>query len=196
VTSSGSPPRERTRSIYAGQWRIDLTVRPSVANPLSGAAVARAAWRALDAAGASSPASLGVILSDDSELAALNATHMGSSGPTDILSFPLLPPEAFPAHRGKRAGAVGAPRPGPRFVLPPTRRVHLGDIVISVERAIAQAAAGRGGLTGDLRRAPSDERPVLVTHGELRVTGWDHADPVEKGAMGALEQRLLSDHTR
>ena len=78
-----------------------------------------------------------------------------------------------------------------RFPLPPGRRPHLGDIVISVERAIAQAEAGRGGQTGDIRSSPADELLLLATHGALHICGWDHAVPEEESAMRALERRLL-----
>jgi probable rRNA maturation factor len=77
-------------------------------------------------------------------------------------------------------------------VLPPGRRPHLGDVVVSVERAIAQAAAGRGGQTGDVRWDARDELRLLVAHGTLHVCGWDHAEPVEEAAMRALERGLLA----
>jgi probable rRNA maturation factor len=77
------------------------------------------------------------------------------------------------------------------FALPPGRRTHLGDIVISVERATAQAESGRGGQTGDVHWSPADELRLLATHGTLHVCGWDHAEPVEEAAMRALERRLL-----
>ena len=107
-----------------------------------------------------------------------------SDGPTDVLSFPLLPPEAFPPHRGRsgRAGASAADRRR-AFACPPGRAPHLGDIVVSVERAVAQADEGRGGQTGDVRWSPADELRLLVTHGALHVCGWDHADPAEEAAM-------------
>jgi len=181
--------------IYLGPWRVDPTVRDSVASslPISVAALARAVAAALSAAGAPSPASIGLILSDDSELASLNETHLGHEGPTDVLSFPLLPPSAFPRH-------VGSPRRVPRgrareaavFVGPPGRRPHLGDLVVSVERAAEQAASGRGGQTGDVRWSAADELRLLVTHGTLHICGWDHADPAEERAMRVLEQRLLA----
>ena len=123
----------------------------------------------------------GLILADDAELAQLNATHMGVDGPTDVLSFPLLPPSAF---------GSGAPEPAvPR---PPGTRIHLGDIVVSVERAIDQASTGRGGQTGDVRWSPSDELRLLVTHGTLHICGRDHATPTDERDMRALEQRLLA----
>jgi probable rRNA maturation factor len=177
-----------TRARYYGPWRVDVTVRDGVAAPIATAALVRCVAAALSAAGAPGPASIGLILADDAELAALNDAHLGTSGPTDVLSFPLLPPDAFPSHPGATArgpGTVAA------FPLPPGRRPHLGDIVISVERAIDQAEAGRGGQTGDVRWSAADELRLLAIHGTLHVCGWDHAEPVEEAAMRALERRLL-----
>jgi probable rRNA maturation factor len=185
--------------VYLTPWRIDLVVRDPVVDahggrrPVRVAPLARAVAVALDAAGAPSPASIGLVLSDDAELARLNETHLGHEGPTDVLSFPLLPPEAFPKHPG---GA--ARRPAPRagdaaaFTGPPGRRVHLGDIVVSVERAAEQAATGGGGQTGDVTWSTADELRLLVTHGTLHICGWDHADAAEETAMRSLERQLLA----
>ena len=163
-----------TRAIYVGPWRIDLTVRDGVASPVSGVALAKAIGAALDVAVAAdrapSPASIGLILSDDVELAELNRDHMGKAGPTDVLSFPLFDP-AFP--------------------LPAGRRPHLGDIVVSIERATEQAVEGRGGQTSDVAWSPADELRLLVTHGALHICGWDHAEPEEAATMRRLERRLL-----
>lgn len=169
-----------TRAIYRSPWRIDLDVREGVVAPVSGTELARVVVAALDAVGAPSPASIGLILADDAELAGLNATHMGKDGPTDVLSFPLLPAEAF----APGAGTPDVPRP-------PGTRLHLGDIIVSVERAAAQAADGRGGQTGDVRWSTADELRLLVIHGTLHVCGWDHAEPDEEAAMRSLERRLL-----
>jgi probable rRNA maturation factor len=180
-----------SRPIYIGPWRVDVEMRDGVRSPVAGTRLARTIAAALDAAGAPSPASIGLILSDDAELAELNARHLDQRGPTDVLSFPLLPPTAFPAHEGRPAAAAPGSR-GTGFALPPGRRPHLGDIVVSVERAIAQADAGRGGHTGTVRWAPADELRLLVTHGTLHVCGWDHAERAEEAAMRALEARLLA----
>jgi probable rRNA maturation factor len=182
------PAPDAVRSLYRPPWRIDLTVRPSVPHLFSANALAGLVAKALDVTGGPAPASIGVILADDAELADLNATHMGADGPTDVLSFPLLPSEAYPTHPGR---PTGGPRAGV-FPLPPGSRPHLGDIVVSVERAIEQATAGHGGQASDQRWAPADELRLLLVHGVLHVTGWDHADPGEEAAMRALEQRLLS----
>ncbi len=180
---------------YLSGWRIDVERREDVPRLLPAAALARAMAATLQAAGAPRPASIGLILADDAELGELNAVHMGKDGPTDVLSFPLVAPSAYPDHPGKEAGAAPAPETTPAgpggFALPPGARPHLGDIVVSVERAVDQAEAGRGGQTGDVRWDARDELRLLVTHGALHVCGWDHADPVEEAAMRALERRLL-----
>lgn len=190
-----SAGRVRQRSVYVSPWRIDITVRDGITAPASQRRLSGAIAAALDAAGAPAPATVGLILSGDRELAELNATHMGAAGPTDVLSFPLLPPTAYPDHPG---GTVMPPRAAAAvttavdFVSPGARH-HLGEIVVSVERAIAQASAGRGGQTGDVRWSARDELLLLVTHGALHLCGWDHAEPTEEAAMRALELRLLAE---
>lgn len=166
-------------AVYLPPWRVDVSTRAGVRSPVSRAELARVAARALTVAGAPSPASLALILSDDRELAALNVQHMGHEGPTDVLSFPLLPVGAFPRHAAQDAAVRKA---APRFVLPPGRRPHLGDIVISVERARAQAP---GSVDDELRQ--------LVVHGVLHVCGWDHALAAERDAMRALERAILRE---
>jgi probable rRNA maturation factor len=165
---------EITRSTYLPPWRIDVVIRDGVKPPASAAALARSVSSALDAAGAPAPGSVTVVLTDDAELADLNHEHMGHEDPTDVLSFPMFEPTAFPSRALKAA-----------------RRVHIGDIAISVERAIEQAVEGRGGQTGDVRWSAADELRLLVTHGTLHLCGFDHAEPAEEAAMRALERRLL-----
>jgi probable rRNA maturation factor len=191
------------RAIYVGRWRVDITVRDGVDPPVPArgpvsipvpfSQLARACAAALDAAGAPSPASIGLILTDDAELTELNRVHMGVDGPTDVLSFPLLPPEAFPAHAGDadRGPALRADD-ATAFAGPPGRRPNIGDVVVSVEQAAEQAAQGRGGQTGDVRWSAADELRLLVTHGTLHICGWDHAEPTEEREMRGLEQRLLA----
>lgn len=101
--------------------------------------------RALRTSDAPPHGEVAVTLVDDATIATLNAKHMGSRGPTDVLSFPLLDPHEYPARPGVRRAAlarrrvVRAPQAG--------ASLPLGDIVISVDRAIEQAREGRGGRT-------------------------------------------------
>ncbi len=173
-------------AIYLPPWRVDLDVRPAVRLPLSRRAATRTAALALAAGAAPAPASLGLILSDDAEISALNVEHMGHPGPTDVLSFPMLSPDAFPPHAGKQP-----PSPAVDGFVAPRGRCHLGDVVISVERAVEQADLGRGGQTGDVNWSAADELRLLIIHGVLHVCGWDHSDELERDTMRALERDLL-----
>jgi probable rRNA maturation factor len=155
--------------------------------------------RALRACDAPRHGEATVTLVDDRAIARLNATHMGERGATDVLSFPLLEPTAYPArsgtarraahpsltlsrHRGVRA-AVDAP-------------VALGDILISVDRALVQAREGRGGPDGRTSWSAADEVRLLAVHGALHLCGWDHRTPTARREMFALQERILRAHAR
>jgi len=99
-----------------------------------------------------------------------------------------------PAVAGGGPAVVEVAPPGPEPT--PGSRTHLGDIAISVERAIDQAESGHGGQTGKVRWSAVDELRLLATHGALHICGWDHAEPEEEAAMRALEQRLLAEERR
>lgn len=178
------------RVIYRPPWRVELTRRVGLPRVLADAALAKTMELALVAAGALGPATIGLILTGDEEIAALNVSQMGHPGPTDVLSFPLLPPSAFPDHPGKSVTKLAAAEPYATVGRPGSRQ-HLGEIVVSVERAMEQAEQGRGGHTGDVKWSPADELRLLVTHGVLHICGWDHAEPQEERAMRTLEARLL-----
>lgn len=174
---------------YLDRVRVDVTTRDGVEVPLSTGALVRAIAAALRAGSAPAPASVSLILTDDAEITGLNEQHMGHEGPTDVLSFPMLLPSAYPPHPGQDRAVRTTDQPG--FITPPGARTHIGDIVVSVERAIEQAEQGRGGQTSDQRWSPADEVRLLVTHGALHLCGWDHARPEEEAAMRSLERELL-----
>ncbi len=184
-----------THSVYLPPYRVDVTVRCRESLPVSRRRLAGAIKATLDAAGAPGPSSIGLVLSDDEDLARLNAVHMGQEGPTDVLSFPFFPPEAYPPHEsgagvGRNHGVAAALKQA--FALPPGLRAHLGDVVVSVERAVVQAQDGRGGQTGDRQWTAAEEMLLLTVHGTLHVCGWDHAEPVEEAAMRALERKVIA----
>ena len=167
---------------------VEVILRPGVPELLPVAECEDVLTAAVVAAGAPDGADVTLTLSDDAELVTLNEAHMGKTGPTDVLSFPLLPPAAFPEHSGQDPALRTMVDD---FPLPPGEAPQLGDIIVSVERAVEQAQAGAGGQTSDKTWSAADELRLLITHGGLHLCGWDHAEPTEEAAMRALERRLL-----
>ena len=114
---------------------------------------------------------LGLRFVDPGAMAELNLAHMGASGPTDVLAFPI------------DGGNGHSPAPGPA--------VLLGDVVVCPAYASLTQT--------DHARAPgslTDELALLVVHGVLHVLGYDHARDSEAAAMRAREGRLLAAHHR
>lgn len=97
-------------------------------------------------------AALTVVFTDDVEVRALNRRWRKLDRTTDVLSFPM----------------DGGPP-------------VLGDIVISVESALRQAAG---------RTTLEDELVFLLVHGFLHLCGYDHDSVAKRRSMRALERRL------
>jgi probable rRNA maturation factor len=114
----------------------------------------------------------------DPEMCELNRAHRGKDAPTDVLSFPLYPPDAF-----ERDGAT---RPRPRDVLRHAQDDEaermLGDIVVSVDTARRQAAEYDAPLAREVQR--------LLIHAVLHLAGHDHLEAGERAVMEAEERRL------
>ncbi len=110
-------------------------------------------------------AELSITLVDDRAIAELSGRYGRPRRATDVLSFPLAEGPGA-AHRG----------------------ALLGDVVISVERAEAQARARRVPLDRELRD--------LVIHGALHLLGMDHARAGDRAAMRALEAHLRRELAR
>lgn len=130
-------------------------------------------------------AELSLLFVDETNMAELNERHMGASGPTDVLAFPI---DDDPIEQGRWPdnGTSGPDRPA---AMPDDFPILLGDVVICPARAAAQAAehAGSAHHTGTVE----DELALLVVHGILHVMGMDHAEPEETEAMQARERDLL-----
>ena len=105
---------------------------------------------------------ISITLVDDAAIRALNREYRGKDKATDVLSFPMYEPGE--AHVGEE-----------RFV---------GDIVISIDTARAQAAEYDAPLQNELYR--------LLIHGILHLLGHDHMEPDERAEMEAEERRLAN----
>ncbi|HUG34407.1 MAG TPA: rRNA maturation RNase YbeY [Anaerolineales bacterium] len=123
--------------------------------------VKRAARAALTHQERSPGADLSVVLTDDKHLHELNQDYLGMDAPTDVLSFPAS--ESDPE--------TGAP--------------YLGDILISIPRAKAQAKAAGHALDTEVQ--------LLVVHGVLHLLGHNHAKPGEKSKMWKAQAEILAE---
>jgi probable rRNA maturation factor len=99
---------------------------------------------------------IGVRLTDDAELRALNRQWRGIDRATDVLSFP--------------------------YSDEPEGRVS-GDLVISIDRAVAQARRYKVTVGRELAR--------LVVHGTLHLAWHDHHRVGERDRMRRAEARAL-----
>lgn len=136
------------------------------------------ARRVLEAEGVRGGTELSIFFVSPADMTDLNAEHMGESGPTDVLSFPIDGGAVVEVDNG--GGSRGPDRPDPdRSDLP----VLLGDVVICPEVARGQAPTHAGTL--------DDELALLVVHGVLHVLGWDHRTDEERARMWQRQRDLL-----
>lgn len=106
-----------------------------------------------------------VTLTDDAYIRTLNHQYRQMDRPTDVLSFAL--------HEGEEPEIFGG-----------SDINVLGDVVLSVERAKAQAAE----YGHSLRR----EIAFLTVHGMLHLLGYDHIEEADRQEM-EQEQKAVMD---
>lgn len=154
-------------TVNAPAWEDGLGEEPEPPEPLQalaerivGAALERAAVTPWLMAG-----EVSLLLSDDREIRALNASYRDKDRATNVLSFPGL---------DVVDGVAKVERPP----LP-----ALGDIAMSHGRLIAEAA--------ELGKAPIDHFAHLLVHGVLHLLGYDHEDDPRAEAMEGIEAEIL-----
>lgn len=103
---------------------------------------------------------LSIVLVSDRSIRKLNRQWQAKDSPTDVLSFPL---------------ALEAPPAGLPF--------EIGEVVVSVERAVEQARS----LGHSLER----ELAFLIVHGTLHVLGFDHETPEGEHEMFSRQKDIL-----
>ena len=107
-------------------------------------------------------------MTDNEGIRVLNREHRNIDAPTDVLSFPLLD-----WHDGK--GAM----PEKWEYDPESHCVELGDVVLSHERALAQAE--------EFGHSADRECGYLTVHSILHLLGYDHVDDEPR-------RRLMRQH--
>lgn len=131
----------------------------SIAGLIDSKLLEKAALETLCVIEPGSDTDLSIVITDDPGIQKLNHEFRNINKPTDVLAFPS------------------------DEVDPDTGRRYLGDVILSIQKAQAQAAAGNNTL--------EDELQLLVVHGVLHLAGYDHAEESEKERMDSLQKKIL-----
>ncbi len=117
------------------------------------------------------PCEINVLITDDEGIHQINLEQRDVDRPTDVLSFPM-----FDLEPGEHPDEEDAD--------PETGLIPLGDMVISLERAVAQAE--------EFGHSVEREVCYLAVHSILHLLGYDHMDdgPM-KAQMRAREEAIL-----
>lgn len=115
-----------------------------------------------------------VLVTNDQGIRTINKTSRNIDKPTDVLSFPMfeLEPGAPPADWEE-------------FIDPETGMCPLGDMAISLERAVAQA--------NEYGHSVRREVGYLTIHSMLHLLGYDHMDEgPQKAQMRMREEQIAA----
>lgn len=129
----------------------------------------------LKAEGVTAKCEINVLVTDDAGIREINRTSRNIDSATDVLSFPMfeLAPGELPADWTE-------------YEDPDTGLVPLGDMCISLERAIAQAK--------EFGHTTRREVGYLTIHSMLHLLGYDHLDEgLQKRQMRAREEAIASE---
>ena len=129
----------------------------------------------LKAEGITAACEINVLVTDNAGIQVINRESRKIDAPTDVLSFPMFQLEAG-----------NPPQDWSEYQDPATGLVPLGDMCISLERAVAQAQE----FGHSVRR----EVGYLTIHSMLHLLGYDHLDEGEqKRQMRAREEAILAE---
>ena len=115
---------------------------------------------------------LSVLFVSSEMIAELNEQHMGHTGPTDVLAFPI----------DEDATQPQAENDAPFL---------LGDVVVCPSVAATNCTTNKDSYPGH-QGTITDEIDLLVVHGILHVLGMDHAEAEERQDMQELERTHLA----
>ena len=128
----------------------------------------------LDAEGIRVRCEINVLVTDDAGIQIINKESRNLDKPTDVLSFPMFELEAG-----------NPPQDWSDYEDPDTGLVPLGDMCISLERAVAQAA--------EFGHSVKREVGYLTIHSMLHLLGYDHLDEgPQKKQMRAREEAIAA----
>ena len=116
-----------------------------------------------------------LLLTSDEEIHEINLTNRGIDAATDVLSFPTAEFETPGVFSGLEDEAD--------LFDPETGVFFMGDIVISLDRAKAQAEEYGHSLKREIS--------FLITHSLLHLCGFDHMEDEMRLEMEELQREIL-----
>lgn len=136
-----------------------LTLR----QPIISSIICKCVKAVLDAQNISVPCEINVLVTNDRGIRAINLASRNMDKATDVLSFPMF--QLIPGQ---------PPEDWTDYLDPETDMCPLGDMCISLERAIAQAK--------EFGHSVKREVGYLTIHSVLHLLGYDHLDegPMKK----------------
>ena len=155
--------------------KINMTFEcMTLRRPVISAVIAKGVEATLRAAGIDPVCEITVLITNDKGIHAINLASRNIDKPTDVLSFPM-----FQLEPGK------PPQDWDDYLDIETGMCPLGDMCISLERAISQAKE----FGHSVRR----EVGYLTIHSVLHLLGYDHLDegPM-KAQMRAREEAIAA----
>lgn len=142
--------------------------------PIVSSVITKCVEAVLAAEGVTAPCEINVFVTNDRGIHAINKASRNIDRPTDVLSFPMFQLEAG-----------NPPQDWEDYLDPETQMCPLGDMAISLERAVAQAKE----YGHSVRR----EVGYLTIHSMLHLLGYDHLDEGEqKAQMRAREETIAA----
>lgn len=124
------------------------------------------------------PCEINVLITNDQGIRAINKASRDVDRATDVLSFPM-----FQLEPGN------PPADWEEYIDPETGLCPLGDMVISLERAVAQAK--------EFGHSTRREVGYLTIHSMLHLLGYDHLDEgPQKAQMRAREEAIAATISR
>ena len=155
--------------------KLNLTYeKPSLLNVPVTRNIKRCVEATLDAEAITALCEINILITDDVGIHGINLASRNIDRPTDVLSFPMF--ELQPGN---------PPSDWEEYKDPGTNAVPLGDMVISLERARAQAK--------EFGHSVKREVGYLTIHSMLHLLGYDHLDEGEmKRQMRAREEAIAS----
>lgn len=157
------------------KYKINLTFDCfTLRQPVVTSIIRKCVEATLDAEGVNTPCEINVFVTNNKGIRAINAASRNIDKATDVLSFPM-----FQFTPGQ------LPEDWDDYLDPETDMCPLGDMAISLERAIVQAK--------EFGHSTRREIGYLTIHSMLHLLGYDHLDEGEqKAQMRGREEDIAS----